>query len=265
MTEKVSRILDTMRRYNNTGHLANSEFGLEETVVYDALVYAPSYSPNKIIKDSSFQITALPSGARGQGYLVEKDDVKLAWVKTAVGACNLVDYLLICGELQFKKLIFIGSVGALNEKFDLGDICTPTYSIAGTLANTYLKDSLKDYVPFERVYPDKSYIAQVMELVRNSGYTIKEGVVFCTDSIMMEYTHLDEIKALGADLIEMETATFYAIAKMMDIPAVAILIVSDNSATGIPIAGRTEEMQKVYEYSKFVVLPDIIYKITKSK
>lgn len=253
-----------MRRYNNANHLANSEFGLDETVVYDALVIAPSYGPNKIIKDDSFQITELPSSDPCQGYLVEKGTVKLAWIKTAVGACNLVDYLLICGELQFKKLIFIGSVGALNEKFGLGDICTPSYSICGTLANTYLKDSLKDYVPFERVYPDKDYVAQVMELVRNSGYTIKEGIVFCTDSIMMEYTHLDEIKALGADLIEMETATFYAIAKMMEIPAVAILVVSDNSATGVPLVGRTKEMMNIYEYSKFVVLTDIIYKIAKS-
>ena len=264
MTDKIKQILDNMRRYNNTSNLANSEFGLDETVVYDALVIAPSYGPDKIIKDASFRVTKLPSDGHCQGYLVEKDNVKLAWVKTAVGACNMLDYLLICGKLQFKKLIFIGAVGALNERFNLGDICTPSYSIAGTLANTYLKDSLRDYVPFEQIYPDKNYVTQVIELAENSGYSIKEGSVFCTDSIIMEYTHLDEIKALGVDLVEMETATFYEIAKMMEIPAIAILVVSDNSATGIPIAGRTEEMQKIYEYSKFVVLPDMIYKIAKS-
>lgn len=264
MTEKINRILNNMHKFNNISNLARMEFGLDETIVYDALVITPIYGPNEIIKGDSFQVTKLPSGGHCQGYFVEKDNIKLAWIKTAVGACNMLDYLLICGELQFKKLIFTGAVGALNEKFDLGDICTPGYSIAGTLANTYLKDSLRDYVPFERAYPDKSYVAQVVELVRNNGYSIKEGGVFCTDSIMMEYTHLDEIKALGADLIEMETATFYEVAKMMEIPAVALLVVSDNSATGIPLVGRNEEMMKVYEHSKFVVLPDIIYKIAKS-
>lgn len=263
MTEKVNQILNNMRRFNNASHLAHSEFGLDETVVYDALVIAPSYGPNKIIKDSSFQVTALPSGGCCQGYLVEKGSIKLAWVKTAVGACNMLDYLLICGELQFKKLIFIGAVGALHETFGLGDICTPSYSIAGTLANTYLKENLRDYVPFERVYPDREYISRVMEAVRSSGYSMKEGRVFCTDSIMMEYSHLDEIKALGADLIEMETAAFYGVANMMEIPAVAILVVSDNAAAGIPLVGRSEEMQRIYEHSKFVVLPDIIYKIAQ--
>ena len=125
MTDKIKQILDNMRKLNNAGNLANKEFGLDEAVVYDALVIAPSYGPDKIIKDDSFQVTRLPSGGHCQGYLVEKGNVRLAWVKTAVGACNMVDYLLICGELQFRKLIFIGAVGALNERFDLGDICTP--------------------------------------------------------------------------------------------------------------------------------------------
>ena len=45
----------------------------------------------------------------------------------------------------------------------------------------------------------------------------------------MEYTHLDEIRSFDTDLIEMETSTFYAIAEIMDIPAVALLVVSDTT------------------------------------
>jgi len=56
----------------------------------------------------------------------------------------------------------------------------------------------------------------------------------------------------------METSTFYAIAEIMDVPAIALLVVSDNSSTGVPLVGRTEEIQKVYERSRCVVLPDLI-------
>ena len=42
---------------------------------------------------------------------------------------------------------------------------------------------------------------------------------------------------------------------------VALLVVSDNSATGVPLAGRSEELQKVYEHARCVILPDMIYKI----
>lgn len=124
----------------------------------------------------------------------------------------MLDYLLICGELQFKKLIFIGAVGALREEFNIGDICTPSYSVAGTLANTYLKDSIKDYIPFEKIYPETKYIDSIIQLAKESNYEIKKASVFCTDSIAMEYIHLEEIKSFDTDLIEMETSTFYAIA-----------------------------------------------------
>ena len=251
-----------MHKYNME-HIANINFGLSENVIYDALVVAPSYSPYKVIQDSTYTITETGAQSYRTGYEVEKDDLKIAWIKTAAGGCNMLDYLLICGELQFKKLIFIGAVGALKESFNIGDICTPSYSIAGTLANTYLKDSINDYVPFEKIYPDEEYINNIIQLAKDNNYTIRKASVFCTDSITMEYTHLDEIKTFDTDLIEMETSTFYAIANMMQIPAIALLVVSDNSATGVPLVGRSEETQKVYDFSRKVVLIDMIYKIIK--
>ena len=263
VTPKIKQILNNLHKYN-INHMAKVNFGLSEGVVYDALVVAPSYSPYKVITDKSYKITETGSQSYCTGYEVERDNLKIAWIKTAAGGCNLLDYLLICGELQFKKLIFIGAVGALKEEFHIGDICTPSYSVAGTLANTYLKDSIKDYVPFEKVYPDIEYVNSIIKLANENNYKIKKASVFCTDSIAMEYTHLEEIKSFGTDLIEMETSTFYAVAKLMEIPSIALLVVSDNSATGVPLVGRGEEVQKLYEHSRKVVLIDLIYKITKA-
>ncbi|MCH5198203.1 MAG: phosphorylase [Oscillospiraceae bacterium] len=262
MTDRMKQILDNMHYYN-VSNLATVNFGLDNTMVYDALIVAPSYSPYKILKDDSFKITETGSQSYSQGFLVEKDNLKLAWIKTAAGGCNMLDYLLICGELNFRRLIFIGAAGALKEEFNIGDICTPRYCVAGTLANTYLKQSIKDYVPFEKVYPDKKYVSQVVELANSCGYTIKEASVFCTDSIAMEYTHLEEIRSFNTDLIEMETSAFYAIGKLMDIPSIALLVVSDNSATGVPLVGRSEEVQKMYEHSRSFILPDLICKTAK--
>ncbi len=261
MTDKIKQILFNIHKYNN-GDLAYINFGLDKKISYDALVVAPSYSPYKILKDSSFKVTELGSLSYCTGFLIEKDNLKIAWIKTAAGGCNMADYLLICGELKFNKLIFIGAVGALKEGFNIGDICTPSYSIAGTLANTYLKDSIKDYVPFEKIYPDMEYTEKIIKLAKNNGYNIKKASVFCTDSISMEYTHLDEIRSFNTDLIEMETSVFYAIGKMMEIPSIALLVVSDNSSTGVPLVGRSEEAQKIYEHSRCIILPDMIYKIT---
>ena len=177
----------------------------------------------------------------------------------------LLDHLLICGELKFKKLIFIGAVGALKEGIELGDLCTPSYSVAGVFANAYLCEKLSDYKPFGKVYPDESYIDEVIALAKDNGYELKKASVYCTDSIALEYSHLEEIRAFDTDLIEMETSTFYEVAKLFEVPAVALLAVSDNSATGIPLIGRDEEQMKKYKVGRNVISPDLIYKIAKEK
>lgn len=263
MTRRMEQILSNLHQYN-VSNIAYVNFGLSEEVVYDALVVAPSFSPYIVITDESVTITEKGSRSYCTGYEVEKDDRKLAWIKTAAGGCNMLDYLLICGELQFKKLIFIGAVGALKEDFHIGDICTPTYSVAGTLANTYLKDSIKDYVPFEKVYPDMDYVDRMIQIAEENNHEIKKASVFCTDSIVMEYTHLQEIRSFGTDLIEMETATFYEIAKLMEVPAIALLVVSDNSVSGIPLVGRSEEIQRVYDHARKEVLIELIWKIVNA-
>lgn len=244
--------------------MAERNFGLSENVVYDALVYAPSFTPYKLKMDGEFKVTELRAAGYCASYLVEKDDLKIAWIRTATCASNLLDYLLLCGELQFRKLIFIGSVGALKPEFDLGDVCTPLYSIAGTMTNVYLKESLKDYVPFEIVKADGAYVESVVQLAKENGFELKKASVFCTDSIAMEYTHLEEIRSFGTDLIEMETATFYAVAELMEVPAVALLVVSDNSATGIPLIGRTDEQQQKYHHARERVLPALIEQIARN-
>lgn len=81
----------------------------------------------------------------------------------------------------------------------------------------------------------------------------------------MEYTHLDEIKSFDTELIEMETASFYLMADLFELPSVALLVVSDNSATGAPLVGRTIEEQIQYERGRKTVLPDMILALANEK
>lgn len=130
MTDEIKKILDNIHKYN-VSDLAYIHFGLEKDVVYDALAVAPAYSPYKILKDDSFKATELGAQGYCTGFLIEKDNLKIAWIKTATGGCNMLDHLLICGELKFNRLIFIGAVGALKKDFDIGDICTPVTQLRG--------------------------------------------------------------------------------------------------------------------------------------
>lgn len=260
MKKRILEIMDKFHQYNSD-NMAYQAFGLDSAEHYDALVVAPGFSPYKLKMEEYCRVTTLKEEAYLAGYLVEKDKLKIAWIKTASSDSNLIDHLALCAELTFDKLIFIGAVGALKPEFGLGDLCTPSYSIAGGIAHTYLKDSIKDYVPFERIEPHMEFVDDVVNLAKENDYELKKASVFCTPSIAAEYYHLHEIKEFNTDLIEMETASFYIMADLLEIPAVALLVVSDNSATGAALVGRTEEEQKKYDYGRNIVLPDMILKV----
>ena len=100
--------------------MAAQAFGLSEETAYDALVIAPSYTPYKLRMNEYCTVTTLKEGAYIAGYLVEKDGMKIAWIKIGSSAGNLIDHLALCAELTFSKMIFIGAVGALKESFALG-------------------------------------------------------------------------------------------------------------------------------------------------
>ena len=80
-----------------------------------------------------------------------------------------------------------------------------------------------------------------------------------------EYYHLDEIKGFDTDLIEMETAAFYMMADLLEVPAIALLVVSDNSAAGTNVFTRTDEEQEKYNYGRNEVLTELILKTVASK
>lgn len=265
MKPQVSKVLQNMQRYN-AGVMSRECFGFEPDAVYDALVVAPGWKPDKTILDPSFTVTLLSQHAYFSGFLVEKAGVKIAWAQTASGACNVLDHILICGELRFKTFIFAGAVGGLVPGFAVGDICTPQVCFQGSYAGAYLGERLSAFAPFSPVYPpDPGYVDRVLALGKRLGHEVKKAKVFCTDSIALEYSHLDEIKATGAELIEMETALFYQLADLFEVPAAALLAVSDNSATGAPLLGRDPTRESRYKQARGWAIPDLICHMAKGE
>lgn len=264
MKPELAQILANMKKYNS-GDMILETFGFDREVLYDALVIAPGWKPTKIIKDETYRVTQLAQHSYFSGYLVEKDGLKVAWAQTASGACNVLDHSIILGELGFRHLIFAGAVGSLVPELEVGDFCTPSQCVAGVYAHHYLNKTLDDFVPFAVVEPEMDYVDRVISLAADSGYRLQKAKVFCTDSISLEYSHLDEIRATGAQLIEMETSTFYQLAKLMEKEAVALLVVSDNSATGKPLLGRGEALDKKYSDARGKIVPEMIFKLAAQR
>ena len=160
MKEALKKIVDTFHQYN-TEHMAAQAFGLREDIVYDALVIAPSFTPYKLHMDEYCSVTTLKEGAYIAGYLVESGNLRIAWIKIGSSAGNLIDHMSLCAELSFKRVFFIGAAGGLKDTFQLGAVCTPSFSLSGSYADTYLmKKSIQENMLFQKIIPP-SFLRQL--------------------------------------------------------------------------------------------------------
>lgn len=260
MKEQLQHIHAKNKKFNAVG-MAGEYFGFHSDVHYDMLVVAPSWKPEKILNETDCEVTVTAEHSYISGYEVTMGDERIAWMQCASGACNLIDHLLVCLDLDFDKLVFLGAVGALKPGFQVGDVCTPVRCIAGTMADAYLLDDFRDWQPFREVTPnDPGFVEEVIAL---ADFPVKKAGVYCTDSISCEYYHLDFIKGFDADLIEMETSSFYRLADLMEKKAVALLVVSDNSANGEPLLGMTEEQRARYHQGRNILIPRLLEKIAQ--
>lgn len=258
MKEQLKKLLVKDREYND-GDMCAEVFGFRRDVHYDALVIAPGWKPNKILNQTDFTVTQTSEHSYITGYEVKIGDKLVAWAQTGAGGCNLIDQMTLCVDLDFDHLLFAGAVGGLKKGFEVGDVCISIKSIAGTMANAYLTDDIRSWRPFEAVTPpDMGYIDRILAL---ADFPIKKASVYCTDSIACEYYHLDFIKSFDTDLIEMETSSFYLLAQLMERPAAAILVVSDNSANGEPLLGRSEEQETNYNTGRKQLFPRLLERI----
>lgn len=258
MKEQLKRILEKNRQFN-AGDMAAEVFGLRRDVHYNVLVVAPGWKPTKILNWTDFTVTQTAEHSYVSGYEIQIGEKIVAWAQTGSGGCNLIDHLILCAELDYDYLIFAGAAGGLKKGFQVGDVCVPTRCIQGTMANAYLTEDIHSWRPFGEVVPhDTAFVEKIISL---ADFPIKKASVYCTDSICCEYYHLDFIKSFDTDLIEMETSSFFLLADLIEKPAAAILVVSDNSANGEPLLGMEEAQNERYNEGRKRLFPRLLEKI----
>lgn len=241
-------------------------FGFDVNTHYDVLVVAPSWLPINLNFKENVEVTLTKKHTFFSGYEIKGKNIKIAWAQIASGASNMIDKLIACAELNFDKLVFLGAVGSLTSELEVGNICTPSFSIAGVYAHNYLNENLDMYEMNKKVLPnDEDFVLQVTSLANDLGIDLKRRGVFCTDSLVSEYSHLDYIKNFNCNLIEMETSSFYLVADLLEKPSIAILVVSDNSATNESIINKSDSQQQRYDEARYDIVPKLLLEIARNK
>jgi len=227
-------ILNANRRFGTEPvDIVHSGFHCEPEMIQSNVIVAPLWRPE--LFGNYFDDMNQDLDGIFKIWTLSKADLKITYIVTGMGASSVIDIVLALGCTPCKKIIFIGSVGALDTHIGIGDIVIPEYSICGDGACRYLTNKkLTENDSFgKKNYPNKELFDRIVlktkEITGKNGVNYHIGKIFSVDTIIAQFAHLDEIINMGCNCIEMETSVLFKAAEICDISAGAVFSVSDNT------------------------------------
>lgn len=156
----------------------------------------------------------------------------ITYILTGVGACNCADTVMALGNTACKRIIFIGSAGAIDDKVCIGDIVFPENFVVGEGASRYLQARL-DRDTFGEVYCiDRKICTELIEFTKEQtsllGVSCHSGSVISVESIFSQFKFIDSFIKLGCRYLDMESSSFVAASQRVGIEGLVCFCISDN-------------------------------------
>ncbi len=159
-------------------------------------------------------------------------------INFGMGSANAATIMDLLSAIEPKAALFLGKCGGLKKKNQVGDLILPIAGIRGEGASS-------DYMPKEvPALPSFALQKAISTTIREHALDYWTGTVFTTNRRVWEHDekfkkYLNKIRAMA---IDMETATIFTVAFVNEIPAGALLLVSDIPM--IPEGVKTDESDK---------------------
>lgn len=159
-------------------------------------------------------------------------------INFGMGSPNAATIMDLLSAISPHAVLFLGKCGGLKQKNKLGDLILPIAAIRSD-------GTSDDYLPPEiPALPAFNLQRAVSHVIRDKQLDYWTGTVFTTNKRVWEYDerfkkYLEKTRAMA---IDMETATIFVVGFANQIPAGALLLVSDQPmiSTGV----KTEESDK---------------------
>ena len=162
----------------------------------------------------------------------------ITMIDFGMGSANAATIMDLLSAIKPKAVLFLGKCGGLKKKNKLGDYILPIAAIRGD-------GTSNDYFPKEvPALPAFTLQRAVSTTVRNYDKDYWTGTVYTTNRRVWEHdedfkSYLQLIRAMA---IDMETATIFSTGFFNQIPAGALLLVSDQPM--IPEGVKTSSSDK---------------------
>lgn len=159
-------------------------------------------------------------------------------INFGMGSANAATIIDLLSAIKPKAVLFLGKCGGLKKKNRLGDLILPIAAIRGD-------GTSNDYMPPEvPAMPAFALQKAISTTIRDYDQDYWTGTIYTTNRRVWEHDnqfkkYLKQVRAMG---IDMETATIFTVAFKNQIPAGALLLVSDQPM--IPEGVKTTESDK---------------------
>ena len=169
----------------------------------------------------------------------------ITMINFGMGSANAATVIDLLTAIDPKAVLFLGKCGGVKAKTQVGDLLLPIAAIRG-------EGTSNDYMPPEvPALPAFALQKAVSTTIRDYSRDYWTGTVYTTNRRVWE--HDDKFKKylrkLRVMAIDMETATIFSAAFKDEMPAGALLLVSDVPM--IPDGVKTDESDKLVT-SQFV-------------
>jgi AMP nucleosidase len=144
-------------------------------------------------------------------------------INFSMGSANAATVVDLLSSISPTAILFLGKCGGLKKKNNVGDLILPIAAIRG-------EGTSDDYLPPEvPSLPAFNLQKAVSTTIRDSGSDYWTGTVYTTNRRVWEHDEnfKDYLMVMRVMAIDMETATIFTAGFANEIPAGALLLVSD--------------------------------------
>jgi AMP nucleosidase len=165
-------------------------------------------------------------------------------INFGMGSANAATIMDLLTSIEPKACLFLGKCGGLKKKNRLGDLILPIAAIRG-------EGTSNDYFPPEvPALPAFNLQKAISTTIRNHSHDYWTGTVYSTNRRVWEHDEAfkDYLRRLRCMAIDMETATIFITGFYNQIPAGALLLVSDQpmSPEGVKTADSDQRVTQQF-------------------
>lgn len=211
--------------------LVEGALGVASEQVSRNVILAPTWSPEAVGLAQQSEVLATSSNAV-RCWRVGGGGSGITFIRTGIGAPMALDACLALGLTGAETVLFMGSVGGLDQELNIGDYVVPGGAYSAVGASRFLSSGLlKENDPFGlRESFSKSLCDRAVRALQRAapGARVLGGPVLSVDTVWAQFGHIDELRATGCIGVDMELAAVAGAARVARLDLAAMLVVSDN-------------------------------------